>query len=128
MAQRTEAASADVGQAVRRLGHELVSSVAGKLSEGVDFLIDTLNNSAQDAGATAGAAVAAGEASLVGKSPVWAAIKGGWSAASTKTKILIVLGLILAVLLLPVALVVLLLGLGYLGIRAAISNHSSALA
>jgi hypothetical protein len=63
------------------------------------------------------------KATLRGKNPVWAAIKGVWSGISTPLKVAVVLILILMLLLAPVVLLVLLLGLlvaaVIAGIRAA---------
>jgi glycerol-3-phosphate acyltransferase PlsY len=63
------------------------------------------------------------KATLGGKNPVWAAIKGAWSRASLKLKLAVVLILLVTLLLAPVLLLVLVLGLLVaaliVGIRAA---------
>ena len=56
------------------------------------------------------------------ESPVWAALKAGWSAASTEVKIATTLVLLLLIVLAPLALLGLLLTLLFLWIRDAVSG------
>lgn len=110
----------DLKAAMSELAGALFQTTTSTLSRQIDKLEGRLRDVAEGGGATAGAAVAAGVATIEGKNPVWAAVKGAWFGASTPVKILMVVTLILAVLLLPVELLMLLLGLGYLGVRAAV--------
>ena len=86
-----------------------LNDVAAGKEEAVGELADDL---AEGGGAQEQAAVRVVEAELVGKNPVWAAVKGAWSGGSTGVKVAIVaavVALILLVVLAPVLLLILLL-------------------
>ena len=86
-----------------------LEDVAAGKEEAVGKLADDL---AEGGGAKEQAAVRAVEAELVGKNPVWAAVKGAWSGAGTGVKVAIVaavVALVLLVVLAPVLLLILLL-------------------
>lgn len=84
-----------------------VAVVWGKIQEWLDKLAETVANG----GASMKAAFDSVRAALVGKNPVWAAIKSMVSGLSRKAKIVLVLLLVLALLLAPVLLVVVLLAI-----------------
>jgi hypothetical protein len=112
---------ADVGSALSQLGQALLKAAAARASEQIGEWTNKLSSTAKAAGSAEGVALAAGAASLSGRNPLWAMVKGAWTGASARQKTLMVLVGILVVVLLPVALLVLLLGLGYLGIRSAVT-------
>ena len=99
-----------------------IASLATKASQVVDDLADKLESAAEDAGPVEQAGMAALEARSAGKSPVWAALKAGWSAASTEVKIATTLVLLLMIVLAPLTLLGLLLTLLILWIRDAVSG------
>ena len=122
MSETAAAASTGASGLSATLGQLLqagISTLASKASEMVERLTDKLEGAAEDAGPAEQAGMAAVEATAAGRSPVWAAVKGGWSGASTKVKILTILVLLLIVLL-PVTLLALLLTLLILWIREAV--------
>ena len=85
-----------------------VAAGAGDASDDVGKVADDL---AEGGNAKHQAGVRGVPAGLVGKNPVWAAIKGAWTGGSTAVKVAIVaagVGLILVLVLSPVLLVVLL--------------------
>jgi hypothetical protein len=82
-----------------------------KVSRKVEDWADDLNDFVASGGSTTQAVVGGLKAMLRGKNPVWAAIKGAWSGASSELKLAVVLILILTLLLGPVVLLVLVLGL-----------------
>ena len=82
-----------------------------KASRKVEDWADDLNDFVASGGPTTQAVAGGLKAMLLGKNPVWAAIKGAWSGASTGLKLAVLLILILTLLLGPVVLLVLLLGL-----------------
>jgi hypothetical protein len=87
-------------------------------------LADRWNRGIEEYASSQGAAGKAGyeglKAHLLGKNPVWAAMKGAWQGASVRLRVAAVLILVLVLLLAPVALVVALLGLLVAAIVAAI--------
>jgi hypothetical protein len=99
---------------------DLANAAAGRLSEKVDEWIRGLEEYADSQGATGGAVLAAVKAHLLGKNPVWAAMKGAWSGASVRLRVVAVLVLLLVLLLAPVALLVVILGLLIAAIAAGI--------
>lgn len=114
--------SADLAPAVGRLAEAASLVAAEALSRKVDGWIRGLEEYAD--GPLGRAALEGFKAHLLGKNPVWMALKGAWWGASPSLRVVAVLVLLLALLLAPVALVVLLLGLVLAaiiaGIRAAI--------
>ena len=96
---------------LRRLANVLIDKGAKAVSGAVDRLSGKLEGIASGEGALTGAAAGGLKAVAAGRSPVWGAVKGAIAGLRTRTKVLIVLALVLASLLSPVALVVLLLGL-----------------
>ena len=103
-----------------------IASLATKASQLVDDLADRLESAAEDAGPVEQAGMAALEARSAGRSPVWAALKAGWSAASTEVKIATTLVLLGADGLAPLALLGLLLTLLILWIHEAVSGSPGA--
>lgn len=109
---------------------DVISAAVGVVSAKVDDWSNRLNGVAAGAGEASGAVgnvadrlaeggnaqrqagVRGVEAGLVGKSPVWAAIKGAWTGGSTAVKVAVVtagVALILVLVLSPVLLIVVLL-------------------
>ena len=85
-----------------------VAAGAGDASRTVDNVADGL---AEGGNAQRQAGVRGVQAGLVGKSPVWAAIKGAWTGGSTAVKVAVVaagVALVLVLVLSPVLLVVVL--------------------
>jgi hypothetical protein len=82
-----------------------------KASRKVEDWADDLNDLVASGGPTMQAVFEGLKAKLRGQNPVWAAIKGAWSGASSELKLAVVLILILTLLLGPVVLLVLVLGL-----------------
>jgi hypothetical protein len=99
-----------------------IATLATKASQLVDDLSDKLQSAAEDAGPVEKAGMAALEARSEGRSPVWAALKAGWSAVSTEVKIATTLVLLLLIVLAPLSLLGLLLTLLFLWIREAVSG------
>lgn len=89
----------------------------------VDRLSGKLEDIADRGGALTGAAAGGLKAVAGGKNPVWGAVKGAIGGLSTKTKVLIVLAVVLGLLLGPVALVLLLLGLLVFAIVVAVRSR-----
>lgn len=115
----------DVDEIVDKLG-DLAGDKLGDLAGGKlgDLAADKLEDLAAGGGPLMNAGFGALQAGLSGKNPVWAAFKAGWSGASTKTKVIVVLCVVFILLLAPVTLVVLLLGLLIAAIVAAIRSAS----
>ncbi|MFG1931876.1 hypothetical protein ACGFK1_14675 [Mycobacterium sp. NPDC048908] len=90
------------------------------LTTKVEKWMDTLVEAAANGGAGVKAALEGIRATLTGKNPVWAAIKGLVSGLSGQAKLAIVLLLALGLLLGPVLLVVLLLALVVVALIAAV--------
>jgi hypothetical protein len=112
------------GDVLKELLQAGIATLATKASQVIDDLSDKLESAAEDAGPVEQAGVAALEAKTAGKSPVWAALRAGWSAASTEVKIATTLVLLLMIVLAPVSLLGLLLTLLFLWIRDAVSSSS----
>lgn len=85
----------------------------------LDHSLDSIAESVTRGGASTTAALRAIDASLTGKNPIWAAIKGLVSGLSRTAQIALVLLIVLGLLLGPVLLVVALLGLLVAGLAAA---------
>jgi hypothetical protein len=103
--------SSDLGPALGRLAEAAVQAAAVKLSHKVDGWIREVEEYAASEGATGRAALEGLKAHLLGKNPVWMAMKGWWWGASVRLRLVAVLVLLLVLLLAPVALMLLLLGL-----------------
>ena len=103
--------SSDVVPALGRLAEAALQAAAAKLSHKVDEWIRKVEEYAASEGATGRAVLEGLKAHLLGKNPVWAAMKGAWWGASVPLRLAAVLVLLLVLLLAPVALLLLLLGL-----------------
>jgi hypothetical protein len=103
--------SSDVAAALGRLAEAALQAAAAKLSHKVDEWIRDIEEYAASGGATGGAALEGLKAHLLGKNPVWAAMKGAWWGASVPLRLAAVLVLLLVLLSAPGVLVLLLLGL-----------------
>lgn len=90
--------------------------LAGQFREWMDTLFETVEHGS----AGVKAAVEAAKATLTGKNPVWAAVKGLWTAMSGPAKAALVLLVVVGLLLAPVLLVVLLLALLVVALIAAV--------
>jgi hypothetical protein len=99
---------------------------AAKASRKIGHWADDLNDVLATGSPITRAVVEGLQAKLLGKNPVWAAIKGAWSAASFNQKLAVVLTLIVMLLLALVVLLVLILGLLIAalvaGVRAAVRS------
>ena len=103
--------SSDLAPALGRLAEAASRAAAVKLSHKVDGWIRGVEEYAASEGATGRAALEGLKAHLLGKNPVWMAMKGWWWGASVRLRLVAVLVLLLVLLLAPVALLLLLLGL-----------------
>jgi len=86
-----------------------LNDVAGGDADAPPIVEKVADNLADGGSAKEQAVVRGVEASLVGRSPVWAAVKGAWAGAGTGTKAAIVAAAIVLVLLLVLSPVLLLL-------------------
>jgi hypothetical protein len=106
------------------LGQAALRYAAAKASRKLEGWADDLNDFVANGSPTTRAIVEGLKAKLWGKNPVWAAIRGAWSAASPGLRLAVVLTLVVTLLLAPLVLLVLVLGLLVAalvaGIRAAI--------
>jgi hypothetical protein len=113
-------ASSGLAPAFGRLTDAALEAATAQLTH----LADRWNHEIKDYIDSEGAAGRAGfeglKARLLGKNPVWAAMKGAWQGASVRLRVAAVLVLVLVLLLAPVALLVGLLGLLVVAIVAAI--------
>jgi hypothetical protein len=108
---------------LQRLAGVLVDSGANAALRTVDRLSGKLEDITGRGGALTGAATGGLKAVAAGKNPVLGAVKGAIGGLSTKTKVLIVLVIVLCLLLGPVALVLLLVGLLVFAIVAAVRSR-----
>jgi hypothetical protein len=115
---------ADFGPALGRLAEAATRAAATKLSVKTDDWIRHLQEYAESRGPAERAGYEGLKARLLGKNPLWAAMKGAWWGASPGLRVVAVLVLLLALLLAPVELVLLLLGLLLAGIIAGIRAAS----
>ena len=123
MGERVERApgSSDLGSALGRLADTALQTAAAKLSNRADGWVRGLDDYAASRGGATGRAGFEGlKAHLLGKNAVWAAMKGAWSGAGFRLRLVAVLVLLLALLLAPVPLLLLLLGLVVAAIVAGI--------
>lgn len=88
-----------------------VEVATAKASQKVDDWTRKLNDVAAPEGATSRAAYEGVKASLAGRNPFWAALRGAWTGASAKVKVAEVLALVLILVLAPVPTLLILLGL-----------------
>jgi hypothetical protein len=103
--------SSDLAPALGRLAEAAFQSAAGKLSHTTDGWIRQLEEHAASEGPTARAGYEGLKARMLGKNPMWAAMKGAWWGASVRLRVVAVVVVVLVLLLAPVVLVLLLLGL-----------------
>jgi hypothetical protein len=108
----------------QRLAKVLIDRGAQAALGAVDRLSGKLEDISSRGGALTGAAAGGLKAVAGGKNPVWGAVKGAIGGLSTKTKVLIVLTLVLGLLLGPVVFVVLLLGLLVFAVVAAVRSRA----
>src|SRR4051812_26875836 len=101
----------DVAPALGRLAEAALQAAVAKVSHKIDGWIGDIEQYAASEGATGRAAREGLTAYLLGKNPVWAAMKGAWLGASVPLRVVAVLVLLLALLLAPEVLLLLLLGL-----------------
>ncbi|TDD50162.1 hypothetical protein [Saccharopolyspora elongata] len=92
-----------------RLVRAAVEACAQLISTKIERAVGKLAERADKSGPVPGAALRAARAALLGKSPVWAAIKGAIAGMSWQTKLILVAAMILLPILLVVLGVVLLL-------------------
>ncbi|WP_214371408.1 hypothetical protein [Pseudonocardia sp. H11422] len=97
----------------------------GMALDKVEQLARTLDEIAARRGVKIGALLGGVRAALAGKSPVWGAITGAFSALGPGAKAAIIIVLVLALLLLPVTVVVLLLLLIAVTIVAIVRTRSA---
>ena len=113
----------DLASSLRDLAQAAVGYTAAKASRAVDRMTPDLRGVLEPRGATDRATVEGAKALVVGKNPVWAAIKGAWTGADGKVRAAVIGVLLLILLLAPVVLLLLLLALlvaaAVAGIRAA---------
>ncbi|MER7284019.1 hypothetical protein ABT369_57385 [Dactylosporangium sp. NPDC000244] len=116
-------AATSLAPALSDLREAALQYATAKASRKVEHWADDLNDFVASRGPTTQAVFEGLKAKLLGKNPVWAAIKGAWSGTSPEVKLAVVLILILTLLLLPVVLLVvvlvLLVAALVAGIRAA---------
>ena len=91
----------------------------------VERVADRLKDLVAGGGPLLAAGLGAGIAALVGKNPLWGAIKGGFSALSPWGKALVIIALVLAVLLLPVTILVLIIVVAVVIVVLAVKSRSS---
>lgn len=103
--------SSALAPALGRLAEAAIQAAAAKLSYKVDDWIQKIEDYTASAGPSGRAAVEGLKAHLLGKNPVWAAIKGAWRGATSQLRLVAILVLLLVLLLAPVVLLLLLLGL-----------------
>ncbi|MGW1682754.1 hypothetical protein [Saccharopolyspora sp. NPDC002376] len=92
-----------------QLAYAALESCTRLISKKIERVVGKLAESADKSGAVPQAALRAVRAALLGKSPVWEAIKGALAGMSWQAKFILVAGMILLPVLLVVLVVVLLL-------------------
>jgi hypothetical protein len=103
--------SSALAPALGRLAEAALQAAAAKLSHKVDEWICQIEEYVASQGATGRAVLEGLKAHLLGKNPVWAAMKGAWLGASVPLRFAAGLVVLLLLLLAPVVLLLLLLGL-----------------
>ncbi|MFD1531250.1 hypothetical protein [Pseudonocardia aurantiaca] len=111
---------------LRTLLATLIERGFGIALDKIEQLARTFDQIAARGGITLHAAFGGAQAALEGRSPVWGAIRGAFSALSPGTKAIVVAVLILALILLPVTVVLLLLSLIVIAIVLANRTRSTA--
>ena len=110
--------------ALRELLAAVLERAFGIALDKVEQLSQTLEDIEARGGYKIGAVFGGVRAAVAGKSPVWGAIKGAFSALSPGVKAAIIIVLVLALLLLPVTVVLLLLLLIAVAIIAIVKSRS----
>lgn len=93
--------------------------------DAVERVADRLKDLVAGGGPLLAAGLGAGIAALVGKNPLWGAIKGGFSALSPWGKALVIIALVLAALLAPVTILVALIAVIVIVVVLAVKSRSS---
>ncbi len=112
--------------ALRELLAAVLERTFGMALDKIEQLSRTLDDIAAHGGYKIGALFGGVRAWAAGRSPVWGAIVGAFSALSPGAKAAIIIALVLALLLLPVTLVLLLLLLIAVAIVAVVQSRSRA--
>jgi len=112
--------------ALRELLAAVLERTFGMALDKVEQLSRTLDDIAAHGGYKIGALFGGVRAAVAGRSPVWGAIVGAFSALSPGAKAAIIIVLVLALLLLPVTVVLLLLLLIAVAIVAIVQSRSRA--
>jgi membrane associated rhomboid family serine protease len=110
--------------ALRKLLSTVLERAFGVALDKVEQLSRTLDDIAARGGYKIGAVFGGVRAAAAGRSPVWGAVKGAFSALSPGAKAAIIVVLVLALLLLPVTVVLLLLLLIAVVIVAVVQSRS----
>ena len=110
--------------ALRELLATVLERAFGLALDKLEQLSGTLEDIEARGGYKIGAVFGGVRAAVAGKSPVWGAIKGAFSALSPGVKAAIIIALVLALLLLPVTVVLLLLLLIAVAIIAIVKSRS----
>jgi hypothetical protein len=110
--------------ALRELLATVLERAFGMALDKLEQLSGTLEDIEARGGYKIGAVFGGVRAAVAGKSPVWGAIKGAFSALSPGVKAAIIIVLVLALLLLPVTVVLLLLLLIAVAIIAIVKSRS----
>jgi hypothetical protein len=111
---------------LRTLLATLIERGFGIALDKIEQLARTFDQIAARGGVTVHAVFGGARAALRGRSPVWGAIRGAFSALSPAAKAILTAALILALILLPVTVVLLLLSLIVIAIVVAIRARSTA--
>jgi hypothetical protein len=119
-ANPTEEALDELKASLRRLLATLLERAFGIALDKVETLAKGFDEIAARGGIPVSALLGGLRAKLEGRSPIWGAIRGAYSALSPGVKVLIVLALVLALVLLPVTVVLLLLALIVIAIWLAV--------
>jgi membrane associated rhomboid family serine protease len=111
-ADQDELASTDELKArLRSLLDTLLDRLFGLALEQVEALGAWFDEIAARGGVRVNALLGGARAALVGRSPVWGAVRGAFAGMSPEAKIAVIVALVLAVLLLPLTVVLVLLAL-----------------
>jgi len=106
---------------VRALLHTVLERAFGAVDEKIDKLIEGLEEVAQSGGPTVGAMLGAADAALNQRSPLWGALSRSIASLSPGTKIALLIGLLLAIVLLPVTVLLLLVAILALAVALLVS-------
>jgi hypothetical protein len=124
LAQQLLAALTRLLRSLQKLLGALVHRGVAAARQTVDRLREKLKDGISRGGVVMGAAGGLVKALAAGTNPIWGAVKGAIGGLSTKTKVLIVLALVLGALLGPVVLVVVLLALLVFAAVAAVRTRA----